>query len=63
VVAVEEHFRAPTVNALATRDGFGLAMGEANPKAQRSAMLDDAGEDGLAEMHAAGIDLRCQPLR
>ena len=57
LIAIEEHFQAPGLRRLAQSSGFDETMDAGNPGAVRLAKLD-VGEERLADMDAAGIDLQ-----
>jgi predicted TIM-barrel fold metal-dependent hydrolase len=57
LIAIEEHVRVPSLSAPDTAGGFG-AIRAGDPMAARMARLDNIGEQRLADMDAAGIDVQ-----
>jgi uncharacterized protein len=58
LIAIEEHFRSSALRSAALPAGAARALSPDHPMMKRMALLDDIGDDRLADMDAAGIDIQ-----
>ena len=62
LIAIEEHFRAPSLRQPLPHNGSVSKPSEADPMAERLAKLDDLGHARVNDMDSAGIDIQVLSL-